>query len=186
MKQSNLKLAKHEGTDLSRGNIAICEVIKHEIMENLNLDLFISKTPFSLSGATKQAGSAVTHKCSECKKKSLVLFSALSTLLPLRYVKYKECCREFTQLLLFAFICNHVKSALRRTSQLSLLMMLQLVWTLFSNPVPWEAVDLLGSAGLFTHGLCAELAGLRYKERLANLTVHETQKPPWSTGLPQG
>lgn len=33
MKQSNLKLAKHEGTDLSSRNIAIWEVIKHEIME---------------------------------------------------------------------------------------------------------------------------------------------------------
>lgn len=39
---------------------------------------------------------------------------------------------------------------------------------------------------LSTHGLWAGLAGVSYKEPLANLTVHETQKPPWSTGPPQG
>lgn len=38
---------------------------------------------------------------------------------------------------------------------------------------------------LSTHGLSAGLAGISYREPLANLTVHETQKPPWSTGPPQ-
>lgn len=71
-------------------------------------------------------------------------------------------------------------------SQLHLVIMYQLVWTLFSITIPWEALDLHEPAGLSTHGLWAELAGVGYKEHQANLTVHETQKPPWPTGPPQG
>lgn len=73
MKQSNLKLTKHEGTDLSWRNIAIWEVIKHEIME-ISIWIGSFPKPFPLSGATRQAVSMVTHKCSECKKKLHRLF----------------------------------------------------------------------------------------------------------------
>lgn len=32
----------------------------------------------------------------------------------------------------------------------------------------------------------AQLSGVSHKEPLTNLTVHETQKPPWSIGAPKG
>lgn len=62
----------------------------------------------------------------------------------------------------------------------------QLAWTSFSITFPWEAMGSPWTRRLSTHGLWAGLAGVSYKEPSANLTVHETQKPPWSTGPPQG
>lgn len=50
MRQSNLKLAKHEGTDLSWRNIAIWEVIKHEIMEISIWTCSFQRTIFALWG----------------------------------------------------------------------------------------------------------------------------------------
>lgn len=186
MKQSNPKLTKHEGTHLSLEKY--CNLRGDQAWDNgnLNLDLLISKSPF-FAVCDRKPSSQHGDVCFRMQKKSslFVCFSAPSAQLPQWYVKYRVLQRFNMAVPCFMLIqcsltCNPINSD--SDKPVHFVDKASVGLDIVFHHIPMGGCGISMDRGVI-HSWTLGRTG---KTQPANLTVHETQKPPWSTGHPQG
>lgn len=123
MRRSNLKLAKHERTDLSRRNIAIWEAIKHEIMEISIWTCSFPKPSFFFSfiffafwgyEASCQHGDAQVFGMQKNPTTTCLFFCSINSF-PIGIPNINSAAENERDCLLFLLlICNHIKSTSKK------------------------------------------------------------------------